>query len=145
MEPRDEEDRRRYTGCGKKKPECESVEKGGTGCFGEAYFPDGRPRLLRYTSGRNLPLLFKETSSSFFFFFSFFSPQVSLLDFPGHLLDKHSPTHLSSPIFVRPPLFLFEKKPGYENSTCLLAVFVPGYVDVFKQGGGDVFKQGDGW
>lgn len=45
---------------GKKKPECELEEKG-LGCFGEGYFPVGRPRLLRCTSRRNLPLLFKET------------------------------------------------------------------------------------
>lgn len=92
--------------CGKKKPECESVEKGGTGCFGEAYFPDGRPRLLRYTSGRNLPLLFKETCSSFFLFFSL-PPQVSTsLDiYQTNILIPH----ISHPLFlfVR-PLFLLE-------------------------------------
>lgn len=144
MEPRDEEDRRRYTGCGKKKPECESVEKGGTGCFGEAYFPDGRPRLLRYTSGRNLPLLFKETSSSFFFFFSFFFLPRFRYSTSLDIYQTNIRPHISHPLFlfVR-PFFYSKKNQGTRiQLVCLPFSFLDTWACLSK--GEDVFKQGDG-
>lgn len=109
--PRDEQERRYAV----KRSWNANWERREVGCFGEGYFPDGRSRLLRYTSGRNLPLLFKET---------FFPPPAgataSVLDFPGHLLDKHSPSSLAPPprsLHPRVPRFhgFISKQRGYAS------------------------------